>query len=174
MGRRADDSPAPRRGRPRTPIAHPPGSDAFRPRSARREPCRNTAAGCAASLGSGVAHAETTGTPSLYAPSALVLTVGKGTDAATAGVQRATVLNCAPKPGGSHPAADRACAELTSVGGEFQQLVTAEGTEALCTGNWDPVLVTADGVWEGRRVSWQHTFANSCALEKSGRSLFAF
>jgi hypothetical protein len=132
------------------------------------------AAGCATGLGGGVAQADSVSTKSLYAPSALVLTVGKGTDAATAGVQRAAVLNCAPKPSGTHPAAARACAEVASVDGQFQQLVTAMAPGTMCTRIWDPVVVTADGVWKGQRVSWQHTFANSCTLEKSGRSVFAF
>lgn len=132
------------------------------------------AVGCVTVMGTGVAHADSAGAQSLYAPSALVLTVGKGTDAASAAVQRAAVLNCAPKPSGSHPASARACAELASVDGRFQQLVTAEAPGAMCTRIWDPVVVTADGVWKGQRTSWQHTFANSCTLEKSGRSVFAF
>lgn len=132
------------------------------------------AVGCVTGLGSGVAHADSVEARSLYAPSALVLTVGKGSDAATTRVQRAVLLNCAPKPGGSHPAADRACAEVASVDGRFQQLVARQAPGAMCTRIWDPVVVTADGVWKGQRVSWQHTFANSCMLKKTGGSVFAF
>lgn len=130
------------------------------------------AAGCLAGLGGGVAHADSVGADSVYAPSALVLTVGKGPDAATAAVQRAVVLNCAPKAGGTHPAAARACADVNSVDGRFQELV-AGGTPGMCTRIWDPVVVTADGVWKGQRVSWQHTFANSCT-RKAGGSVFDF
>lgn len=132
------------------------------------------AIGCVTGLGSGVAHADPVGADSIYAPSALVLTVGKGSDAATAGVQRAVVLSCTPKSGGSHPAAERACAEIRSVHGQFQQLVAPGESGLMCTRIWDPVLVTADGVWEGKRVSWQHTFANSCTMNEAGRSTFAF
>ena len=131
--------------------------------------------GCAAGIGGGVAHADSMETESLYAPSALVLTVGKGSDAATAGVQRAVMLSCSPRSSGSHPAADRACAEVRAVGGQFQQLVAAtDGPGVVCTRIWDPVVVTAEGVWEGKRVSWQHTFANPCTQKKTGGSVFAF
>lgn len=132
------------------------------------------AIGCVTVLGGGVAHADSAKAESLYAPSALVLTVGKGTDAATAGIQRAVVLSCAPRAGGSHPAAEQACAEVRSVDGQFQQLVAADAPGAMCTKIWDPVVVTADGVWQGQRVSWQHTFANPCTLSNTGGSVFAF
>ncbi|WP_314174030.1 subtilase-type protease inhibitor [Streptomyces winkii] len=131
------------------------------------------AVGCVMGVG-GVAHADSVEADSLYAPSALVLTVGKGPDVATAAVQRAVVLNCAPKPSGTHPAADRACAEVRGVDGRFEQLAEAGAPGMTCTRIWDPVVVTADGVWKGQRVSWQHTYANSCTLEKSGGSVFAF
>ncbi|QPP05467.1 protease inhibitor protein [Streptomyces bathyalis] len=130
------------------------------------------AAGCLAGLGGGVAHAAPAGADSVYAPSALVLTVGKGSDAATSVVQRAVVLNCAPTAGGSHPSAARACADVNAVGGRFQELLAA-GTPGMCTRIWDPVVVTADGVWKGQRVSWQHTFGNSCT-QKAGGSVFDF
>ncbi|MCH6163757.1 subtilase-type protease inhibitor [Streptomyces marispadix] len=133
------------------------------------------AAGCLMSVGSGVAHADSVEADSIYAPSALVLTVGRGTDSATAAVQRAVVLECAPRPRGTHPAAGRACGQLASVGGRFEQLVRTEGsTGAMCTRIWDPVVVTAEGVWKGQRVDWQHTFANPCTMKDTGSSVFAF
>ncbi|MFC4497744.1 subtilase-type protease inhibitor [Streptomyces ovatisporus] len=132
------------------------------------------ALGCVAGVGSGVAHADSVGTKSLYSPSALVLTVGKGSDVATAAVQRAVVLSCAPTPGGTHPASARACDEVRAVNGELQQLVETGSAAPVCTRIWDPVVVTADGVWEGERVSWKHTFSNPCMRNEAGRSLFAF
>lgn len=131
------------------------------------------ALGGTAALG-GVAHAGSAGTESLYAPSALVLTVGKGADAATAGVQRAVVLNCAPRPAGTHPAPGPACSEVRSVQGELHRLVGTDTGGRACTRIWDPATVTADGVWEGERISFEHTFANSCALESASGSLFDF
>ncbi|MCX5329466.1 MULTISPECIES: protease inhibitor [unclassified Streptomyces] len=109
---------------------------------------------------------------SLYAPSALVLTVGHGESAALATPARAVTLTCAPTSSGSHPAAALACAELRTVGGDFDAL-TGRG-DVLCTKQYDPVVVTVDGVWQGRRVSYERTFANECVKSTHGTSLFAF
>ncbi|KKD09315.1 subtilase-type protease inhibitor [Streptomyces sp. WM6386] len=109
---------------------------------------------------------------SLYPPSALVLTVGHGDSAALATPARAVTLACAPTPSGSHPAAALACAELRTVGGDFDAL-TGRG-DVLCTKQYDPVVVTVDGVWQGSRVSYERTFANECVKSTHGTSLFAF
>ncbi|MFF1295681.1 MULTISPECIES: protease inhibitor [unclassified Streptomyces] len=109
---------------------------------------------------------------SLYAPSALVLTVGHGESAALATPARAVTLTCAPTPSGSHPAAAAACAELRGAGGDFDAL-TGRG-DVLCTKQYDPVVVTVDGVWQGKRVSYERTFANECVKSTHGTSLFAF
>ncbi|MER6127815.1 protease inhibitor [Streptomyces sp. NPDC001795] len=110
---------------------------------------------------------------SLYAPSALVLTVGHGETAALATPQRAVTLTCAPTASGSHPAAADACAELRAAGGDFEALLSIrEG--ALCTKQYDPVVVTAEGVWQGKRVAFEHTFGNQCVKNSYGTSVFAF
>ncbi len=109
---------------------------------------------------------------SLYAPSALVLTVGHGDSAALATPARAVTLTCAPTPSGSHPAAALACAELRGAGGDFDAL--AGRGDVLCTKQYDPVVVTVDGVWQGKRVSYERTFANECVKSTHGTSLFAF
>lgn len=70
---------------------------------------------------------------SLHAPSALVLTLGHGEDAALAAPQRAVTLSCAPTASGSHPDAVAACAALKAAGGDLDAL-PAEGG-ALCTGS---------------------------------------
>ncbi|MFP8940155.1 subtilase-type protease inhibitor [Streptomyces fenghuangensis] len=108
----------------------------------------------------------------LHAPSALVLTVGKGEDPATATVLRAVVLSCSPVPGGTHPAPAEACGELRSADGEFASLV--ESGDRMCPMVWDPVTVTADGVWEGRRVSYAHTFSNACVMADTAPAVFSF
>ncbi|MFF3764319.1 subtilase-type protease inhibitor [Streptomyces sp. NPDC001922] len=132
------------------------------------------AVGCLAST-TAVAHADSQGQSSLYAPSALVLTIGKGEDAATAAVQRAVVLRCAPRPGGDHPAAAQACSQLRAVNGEFSALTQPPAPGTVCTRIYDPVTVTADGVWNGRRVSWSQTFANQCVMEGMTQgNVFAF
>ncbi|MEU2285258.1 protease inhibitor [Streptomyces sp. NPDC013178] len=109
---------------------------------------------------------------SLYAPSALVLTLGHGENAAAVDPARAVTLTCAPGPSGSHPAAALACAELRASGGDFEAL--AATGDALCTREYDPVVVTVDGVWQGKRVSYERTFANECVKNSTGSVLFAF
>lgn len=108
---------------------------------------------------------------SLYAPSALVLTVTTGTDAA-ATPQRAVTLSCTPTASGTHPAPDRACAQLRAAQGDFAAL--SGGAEQLCTREWQPVTVTAQGVWEGERVDFAHTYANPCVRGTEGASVFSF
>ncbi|MGW2617819.1 subtilase-type protease inhibitor [Streptomyces sp. NPDC001500] len=109
---------------------------------------------------------------SLYAPSALVLTVGHGDSAATVDAARAVTLNCAPTPSGTHPAAALACAELRAAGGDLDLLAGPGG--AVCTKQYDPVVVTVDGVWRGKRVDFERTFANECVKNAAASSLFAF
>jgi hypothetical protein len=108
----------------------------------------------------------------LYAPSALILTVGHGESLAAATPERAVTLSCAPRPAGTHPAARQACAELRRAEGDFDVLA-AGGSEVLCTREYEPVVVTVDGVWEGRRVSYERTFSNEC-VKNAATSVFAF
>ncbi|MER6156946.1 protease inhibitor [Streptomyces sp. NPDC001868] len=108
----------------------------------------------------------------LYAPSALVLTVGHGEAAATVAPERAVTLNCAPKPSGTHPAPVDACAELRDSGGDFDALSSRAGV--MCDKRYDPVVVTVHGVWQGKRVAYERLFGNEC-LKNSGASvLYAF
>jgi hypothetical protein len=101
-----------------------------------------------------------------------VLTVGHGDSAATATPERAVTLTCAPTASGSHPAAPDACAELRAARGDFDAL-TAAG-DVLCTKEYHPVVVTAEGVWQGKRVSYQRTFSNDCVKNAATTSVFAF
>jgi hypothetical protein len=122
--------------------------------------------------GTGTAEAAPT---SLYAPSALVLTLGEGTHPATDTVVRAVTLTCAPVPSGSHPAPEAACRELDSAGGDFTNLTgLREGRP--CTREWNPVTLTGDGVWQGRRVTWSATYGNPCELRArtADSAVFAF
>jgi hypothetical protein len=108
----------------------------------------------------------------LYAPSALVLTTGHGEAAATVTPERAVTLTCAPKPSGTHPAPVDACAELRRSGGDFEAL--AGNTGAMCNKRYDPVVVTVDGVWQGKRVAYERVFANSCLKDAAASVLYAF
>ncbi|MFJ8934611.1 protease inhibitor [Streptomyces sp. NPDC102365] len=108
----------------------------------------------------------------LYAPSALVFTTGHGEFAAEATPERAVTLNCAPTPSGTHPAAVSACAELRAVSGDFDALSTR--SDVLCTREYDPVVVTVEGVWQGKRISYERTFANECVKESYGTTVFTY
>ncbi|MFE5999421.1 subtilase-type protease inhibitor [Streptomyces sp. NPDC056454] len=112
------------------------------------------------------AHAAPARAQSLYAPSALVLTVAQGEDPLTATVQRAVTLTCAPSARGTHPDPKAACAELDSVGGQFTVLAKTS-PDRMCTRQWDPVVITAHGVWHGKRVMFSTTYGNACELAGS-------
>ncbi|MFJ3922142.1 subtilase-type protease inhibitor [Streptomyces sp. NPDC090022] len=120
----------------------------------------------------GIAEAKPT---SLYAPSAMVFAVAKG-DGDTATVLRASTLSCAPSAQGTHPDPEAACAALNATDGAFDQLLASPNQNRACPMHYDPVTVTADGVWQGSRVSWKHTFGNSCAMNATlnGNAVFAF
>ncbi|MFE7776197.1 subtilase-type protease inhibitor [Streptomyces sp. NPDC057445] len=119
----------------------------------------------------GTAHSEPS---SLYAPSALVLTSAHG-ESVAATPQRAVTLTCAPTATGTHPAPKDACAALAQVKGDFSELAeTTRGEPRFCTRQYDPVTVTAQGVWQGKRVNYEHTFSNECIKNSEGSSVFEF
>ncbi|MEU0372462.1 subtilase-type protease inhibitor [Streptomyces sp. NPDC006283] len=121
----------------------------------------------------GSAGAAQPGTESLYAPSALVFTVTAGDNAVDGAVLRAVTLNCTPTATGTHPAPKAACAELRANEGRFDAITTRDPGVA-CTKQWDPVTVTADGVWNGKRVAYVHTFGNACVKNTASGTVFAF
>ena len=115
------------------------------------------------------AHAATTGPALLLAPaqSYLKLTVRAGEQARPA--QRRSTLICDP-PAGTHPRAREACAALAAVGGDFSALHVDGGA---CTMQYDPVTVTAIGLWRGQPVRYRHTFGNGCVLRTETGPVFA-
>ncbi|GGU85036.1 subtilase-type protease inhibitor [Streptomyces albospinus] len=102
-------------------------------------------------------------TGGLYAQSELVLTVGQGASRATATELRAATLSCMPGASGTHPYAQAACTQLRAASGDFTEVAETESGR-ICPKIWDPVVVTADGVWQGRRVSYTHVFPNACEM----------
>ncbi|MEV6424301.1 subtilase-type protease inhibitor [Streptomyces sp. NPDC051662] len=121
----------------------------------------------------GTASAEQAVSASLYAPSALVLSVTGGADTVTGTVLRAVTLSCAPQASGTHPDPAGACAELRAAQGRLDA-ITTPAPHISCTREWNPVTVTADGVWEGKRFSYVHTFSNPCARDNGSGTVFAF
>ncbi|MEU5694165.1 SSI family serine proteinase inhibitor [Actinosynnema sp. NPDC020468] len=83
---------------------------------------------------------------------------------------RVVNLDCSP-PGGSHPRAEEACAELALANGSFDQL----GTEGVaCTMELNPVTVRAIGHWRGETRRFLKTYSNSCVLEAATGTVFKF
>ncbi|MEU5163695.1 subtilase-type protease inhibitor [Streptomyces sp. NPDC020875] len=109
----------------------------------------------------------------LYAPSALVLTVGEGERPAATVAERAVTLSCAPRATGTHPAPEDACRELAAAGGDPGALPSAL-PQTLCTREYAPVTVTADGVWRGERVTWSGTYNNGCEMAATLGVVFSF
>ncbi|MFE1766506.1 subtilase-type protease inhibitor [Streptomyces angustmyceticus] len=129
--------------------------------------------GTLATTAQAAAPAQPSRTGGLYAPTELVLTVGQGESRETATVQRAVTLSCMPGARGSHPNALAACTQLRAVAGDFNA-ITAATSDRVCTREWNPHVVTADGVWQGKRVSYSYTFANRCAMNIDTDSVFNF
>ncbi|MFE4537289.1 subtilase-type protease inhibitor [Streptomyces scopuliridis] len=123
--------------------------------------------------GTATASAEQAVAGGLYAPSALVLSVTGGDNATTGTVQRAVTLSCAPQASGTHPDPAGACAELRAAQGRLDT-ITTPAPQTFCSREWNPVTVTADGVWEGKRFSYAHTFGNPCARDSGSGTVFAF
>jgi hypothetical protein len=119
----------------------------------------------------GIAEAQPA---SLYAPSAVVLAVAHGEGDAS--VLRAAALSCAPTAQGTHPDPKAACAALAATGGSLNELLAAPDRGRACPMHYDPVTVTADGVWKGSRISWKHTFSNACTMSATlnGNAAFSF
>ncbi|MFD9610010.1 subtilase-type protease inhibitor [Streptomyces sp. NPDC004288] len=130
-----------------------------------------TAAGLAL-IGSALTGTAEAAPEGLYSPSALVLTLGQGDAPGTAHIVRAVTLSCAPTPSGTHPSPKAACAELAASGGDLGALTVRSG-DRPCTREWAPVTITGDGVWQGRRISWSETYANTCVQHARTASVAA-
>ncbi|MET7392155.1 SSI family serine proteinase inhibitor [Dactylosporangium sp. NPDC005572] len=100
-------------------------------------------------------------------PTLLTLTVAR--DESTKPAQHRAFLTCSPA-GGTHKQARDACAELAKVHGDFGRLQVAGGA---CTMQYDPVTVTAQGRWQGRKVAYRHTFGNSCTMSTATGPVFS-
>ncbi|MEU9890356.1 SSI family serine proteinase inhibitor [Sphaerisporangium sp. NPDC051011] len=73
-------------------------------------------------------------------------------------------LKCAPT-GGSHPAAEKACAMLRAIRGDLDKIRPRPGL--VCTTEHDPYDVRIRGVYDGRPVVFAQRYANGCVLEGS-------
>ncbi|MFD4620794.1 SSI family serine proteinase inhibitor [Streptomyces sp. NPDC058475] len=97
----------------------------------------------------------------------LHLTVTQG-DLTSSSVHGALLL-CDP-PGGQHSHAAQACAELRAAGGDISRVPPR--ADVLCSMIYAPVTAAALGEWDGRRITYKHTFSNSCVMEAETGAVF--
>lgn len=88
------------------------------------------------------------------------------------GAVKSVRLTCAP-PGGTHPNAKRACAEIRAAGGSFDSL-PGKPVPTICTMEYLPVTAVAEGTWRGRPVHWQQVFGNHCVMHNETGTVFLF
>ncbi|WP_326829048.1 subtilase-type protease inhibitor [Streptosporangium sp. NBC_01810] len=94
---------------------------------------------------------------------ALVLTASQGP--VILPPARAVVLQCSPIGGGTHPNAREACTALEPANGDVRKLKPSPGS--LCPLNYEPVTVSAVGVWNSRFTMSSRTFGNSCQMHNA-------
>jgi hypothetical protein len=107
------------------------------------------------------------GVAGAYPDTALTLTF-----ASSEGYAAAVQLVCDP-PGGTHPNARRACAEIHLAEGDFDAL-PGSPRPMICTMQYAPVVATAEGTWRGVPIDWQHEFGNACTMRNETGRVFAF
>lgn len=132
------------------------------------------AAGAAAALAMaavGVLPAQSAAADIVPAPGAdLVLTIYPASPTTGAAFKQVTLV-CDPD-GGTHPSPVTACDSLRKVAGYFEKLPNAQGS--ACPAVYDPVTGVATGTWQGRKVEFQRTMYNACALAISTDNVFKF
>ncbi|MFF3445174.1 SSI family serine proteinase inhibitor [Streptosporangium sp. NPDC002721] len=99
---------------------------------------------------------------------ALVLSLAKGDKPLP--VAGHALLLC-DRPGGTHPDAVRACEALAEVRGDPARLRPRTGV--ACTLQYDPVTVTASGIWNSRFIRFERTYGSPCALRAATGGVFA-
>ena len=100
-------------------------------------------------------------------PSALTLT------ATTDGQAPHVVeLTCDPD-GGNHPDAQTACMQLSQVDGDIAHLPASQ-VHIFCPMIFQPITVSATGLWRGRTVLFQDKYTNGCERDNKTGNLFRF
>ncbi|MGC5011156.1 SSI family serine proteinase inhibitor [Streptosporangium sp. DT93] len=74
------------------------------------------------------------------------------------------------RPGSTHPDAVGACEALAGVRGDPARLRPLSGV--ACTMQYDPVTVSAMGIWNGRFIRFEQTFGSACSLRAATGPVF--
>ncbi|WP_084464260.1 SSI family serine proteinase inhibitor [Microtetraspora fusca] len=101
---------------------------------------------------------------------ALVVTVANGQSGTQP--QRYALLSCSSERRGTHPAPDKACPMLEKVGGDPAQL--QPDPAVACPMLFQPITVTASGIWNDAYIKFERTYGNSCQLRAATGAVFAF
>ncbi|MCP3800981.1 subtilase-type protease inhibitor [Allokutzneria sp. A3M-2-11 16] len=109
-------------------------------------------------------------TPRTAPPAAALVLTGNPGEAVTPAAKW-VLLTCGPN-GGTHPAPGASCSALAATGGSISTLRLDR--DAICPMIYDPVTVSATGVWQGRRIREQITFPNRCVLIAETGPVFGF
>jgi Subtilisin inhibitor-like len=86
--------------------------------------------------------------------------------------ERTVTLQCDP-PGGTHPKAAEACADVAKSGGDLAQMPANRNARA-CFMIYAPVTVKAQGDWQGQAVRFTEKFPNTCVMRDRTGSVFDF
>ncbi|WP_433370097.1 SSI family serine proteinase inhibitor [Streptosporangium sp. CA-115845] len=128
--------------------------------------------GAVATLGALPAGADSLGEPMTgvsdvpgdeLAARALVLTLTQRSTVLPS--TRAVVLQCSPVGGGTHPKTREACTALEPASGDVRKFKPAAGL--VCPMIYEPVTVSAVGVWRSRFTMSSQTFGNSCQMRNA-------
>src|SRR6185312_15742962 len=93
------------------------------------------------------------------------------TSAASGETLATTSLTCPPNAS-SHPDPAAACAQLTKADGYIEAIPEDPGP---CTKEFNPVIVTASGTWNGQPRHYKHEYSNRCvAVRATGGVIFKF
>src|SRR5688572_12035958 len=88
-----------------------------------------------------------------------------------AGVQTQATLTCKPT-GGDHPHGKQACRQLVKADGDIAAIPPTDG---ICTTEYAPVTVRADGRWNGTAKEFEKIFSNRCVANlQTGGHVFDF
>lgn len=101
------------------------------------------------------------------APTRLILKTTMGSAA-----PRTVTLLCDP-PGGAHPKAAQACADLARSRGDFS-LPSSGRKPRACFMIYSPVTVSAEGRWRGEDVRFTAHYPNTCVMRGQTGAVFDF
>jgi Subtilisin inhibitor-like len=88
------------------------------------------------------------------------------------GDSKSVELTCEPA-GGTHPNANRACAEILAAQGDFDAL-PGDPDQVACTMEYRPTTAAVEGTWDGEHIVWQREFSNDCTLHSATGAVFRF